>query len=96
MLILSLIWPVIGLLLGLLACGARLRPVTWGKHGWLVMLAVGIVSALFGGWLGVWVFGPQFATMTALWIGVVGVCLPRLLARRIKHERPRPVGTGGG
>ncbi len=81
MLVLSLIWLVIGLLIGLLACGARLRPMLWGRRGWLVMLAIGMASALLGGWLGVWLFGPQFATMTALWIGVVGVYLPWLLAR---------------
>ena len=81
MLILSLIWPGIGLLIGLLACGARLRPVTWGRYGWLVMLSIGMASALLGGWLGVWLFGPQFATMTALWVGVLGVCLPWLFTR---------------
>ena len=75
MLLLSLIWVVIGLLVGALACGAKLRPVFWGKRGWLVMLCIGMVSALLGGWLGVWLFGPQFATVAALWVGVVGVCV---------------------
>ena len=88
MLILSLIWLGIGLLIGLLACGARLRPGIWGGYGWLGMLAIGMVSALVGGWLGVWLFGPQFATMSALWIGVVGVCLPWLLVRRINGMQP--------
>lgn len=87
MLVLSLIWLVIGLLLGLLACGAKLRPVLWGARGWLVMLATGIASALLGGWLGAWLFGPQFATMAALWIGVLGVCLPWLLGRRAMGNR---------
>ena len=82
MLALSLIWLVTGLLIGLLGCGARLRPMLWGGRGWLVMLAIGMVSAFFGGWVGVWLFGPQFATMMALWIGVVGVCIPWLFARR--------------
>ena len=93
--LLSLIWLGIGLLVGLLACGARLRPVTWGRRGWLVMLAIGMASAFCSGWLGVWLFGPQFATMMALWIGVVGICLPWLLTHRMNGARPRSVGTGG-
>jgi uncharacterized membrane protein YeaQ/YmgE (transglycosylase-associated protein family) len=75
MLVLSLIWLVIGLLVGGLACGARLRPASWGKRGWLVTLGVGVVSALIGGWLGAWLFSSQYATVTALWVGVAGVGL---------------------
>ncbi len=87
MLLFSLIWGVIGLLVGALACGARLRPVLWGKRGWLVMLCTGVASALFGGWLGAWLFGPQFATVAALWVGVVGVCVvPRFFMGRIRRE----------
>ncbi len=82
MLLLSLIWVVIGLLLGALACGAKLRPASWGKRGWLVMLGIGMMSALLGGWLGAWLFGPQFATVAALWVGVVGVVLPRFFVGR--------------
>ena len=96
MLILSLIWLGIGLLIGLLACTARLWPLTWGMYGWFVTLAIGAASALLGGWIGVWLFGAQFATMMALWIGVAGVCLPWLLKRRMNGTRPRSVGTGGG
>ncbi|MGH7635455.1 MAG: hypothetical protein ACRENC_17100, partial [Gemmatimonadaceae bacterium] len=72
MLLLSLIWLVIGLLLGVLACGAKLRPATWGKRVWLIMPGIGMLSALGGGWLGAWLFGSQYATLTALWVGVVG------------------------
>ena len=90
MLVLSLIWLIIGLLLGGLACGARLRPVSWGRRGWPVMLGIGVASALLGGGLGVWLFGPQFATVTALWVGVVGVSLPWVLVRRAKDARLRP------
>ncbi len=75
MLLLSLIWGVIGLLVGALAYGAKLRPVSWGGRGWLVMLGIGMMSALLGGWLGAWLFGPQFATVTALWVSVPGVCV---------------------
>ena len=89
MLLLSLIWLVIGLLPGGLACGARLRPVLWGKWGWLVMLGLGAMSALLGGWLGVWLFGRQFATVTALWVGVVGVSLPWVFTRKTNDARPQ-------
>jgi uncharacterized membrane protein YeaQ/YmgE (transglycosylase-associated protein family) len=83
MLLLSLIWLVIGLLLGALACGAKLRPMSWGNRGWLAMLGIGMASALLGGWLGVWLFGPQYATVSALWVGVVGVSLlPGLFTSR--------------
>ncbi|HKV56822.1 MAG TPA: hypothetical protein VJO32_01015 [Ktedonobacteraceae bacterium] len=83
MLLLSLIWLVIGLLLGALACGAKLRPASWGKRGWLLMLCIGMLSALSGGWLGAWLFGSQYATLTALWVGVLGVCIiPRVFIRR--------------
>lgn len=83
MLLLSLIWLVIGLLLGALACGAKLRPVSWGKRGWLVMLGIGMMSALLGGWLGAWLFGSPYATVAALWVGVVGVCIvPRFFMGR--------------
>ena len=83
MLLLSLIWLGIGLLLGALACGAKLRPASWGKHGWLLMLCIGMLSALSGGWLGAWLFGSQYATLTALWIGVLCVCvIPRFFMGR--------------
>jgi uncharacterized membrane protein YeaQ/YmgE (transglycosylase-associated protein family) len=83
MLVLSIIWVVIGLLVGALACGARLCPVLWGRRGWLVMLCIGMMAALLGGWLGAWLFGSQFATAAALWVGVVGVSLlPGLFTRR--------------
>lgn len=83
MLLLSLIWGVIGLLLGALAWGAKLRPLSWGERGWLAMFGIGIMSALPGGWLGAWLFGPQYATMAALWVGVVSVVLlPRLFTHR--------------
>ena len=83
MLLLSLLWLVIGVLLGALANGARLRPALWGKRGWLIMLGVGLVSALIGGWLGAWLFGLQYGTVTALWVGVLCVgLLPRLFMGR--------------
>jgi uncharacterized membrane protein YeaQ/YmgE (transglycosylase-associated protein family) len=80
MLILSLLWIVLGLLIGALANAAKLRPAVWERRGWLRMLGLGALVALLGGWLGTWVLGALFATATALWIAVLGVALlPRLI-----------------
>ena len=77
--LLALLWFLIGLLLGALANGARLRPLSWGKRGWLYMLGLGVIAALLCGWIATWVTGLQFATVTVLWVTalVVGV-FPRL------------------
>jgi uncharacterized membrane protein YeaQ/YmgE (transglycosylase-associated protein family) len=77
--LLLLVWFLIGLLLGALANGARLRPLSWGKRGWLYMLVLGVIAALLCGWIATWVMGVQFATVTVLWVTVlvVGV-FPRL------------------
>ena len=80
MLILSLIWLLIGLLIGALANAAKLRPAAWVRGGWLGMLGLGALVALLGGWLGTWLLGALFATATAVWITVIGVALlPRLI-----------------
>ena len=80
MLILSLLWIVLGLLIGALANAAKLRPASWGRGGRLRMLGLGALVALIGGWLGAWVLGALFATATALWIAVLSVALlPRLI-----------------
>jgi uncharacterized membrane protein YeaQ/YmgE (transglycosylase-associated protein family) len=90
-LILSLIWIVLGLLIGALANVAKLRPATWGRCGWLAMLGLGALAALLGGWLGTWVFGSLFATATALWIAVLGVALlPRLIVFVRKKQLTNP------
>jgi len=81
MLILSFIWVVLGMLIGVLANAAKLRPAAWGRGGWLALLGLGALVALFGGWLGTWMLGALFATATALWIAVLGVALlPRLIS----------------
>jgi hypothetical protein len=81
MLILSLFWLLIGMLIGMLANAAKLRPVTWGRGGPLALLGLGALVALLGGWLGTWLLGALFATATATWISVLGVALlPRLIA----------------
>lgn len=71
MLFLSLLWILIGLLLGGLANGARLRPASWGKQGWRVMLLMGVITALVVGWLATWLVGIQFSTVTVLWVTVL-------------------------
>jgi len=79
MLILSLCWLLLGVLIGALANGAKLRPPSWqlfptsGVYGWLWMLAISAVAALLGGWLGALLLGKYIATATALWVAVLGV-----------------------
>ena len=90
MLLLTLIWLAMGLLVGALACGAKLRPASWGKRGWLTMLALGMLAALLSGWLGAWLSGTQYATVTALWVSVLCVCLLSLLFR---DQRATPVNV---
>ncbi len=80
MLILSLLWLLLGLLIGALANAAKLRPAAWVRGGRMGMLALGALVALLSGWLGTWLLGPLFATATAIWVAVLGVALlPRLL-----------------
>jgi hypothetical protein len=82
MLILSLFWLLIGILIGALANGAKLRPAAWGRRGWLRMLGLGALVALLAGWLGTFLLGTLFATPTAVWITVLGVAvLPWLITR---------------
>ena len=81
MLALSLFWFVLGILIGALANAARLRTSSWNRHGWLLMLGVGALAALLGGWLGVLLLERNVATALALWISVFGVTLPWLVTR---------------
>ena len=78
MLILSFFWLLVGVLIGILANAAKLRPV-WIRGGRMGMLGFGALVALLGGWVGTLLFGTLFATATAIWITVLGVALlPRL------------------
>jgi hypothetical protein len=80
LLLLSLLWLLIGLIIGALANAAKLRPAAWIRGGRLSMLGLGALVALLGGWLGTWLLGSLFATYTAIWIAVLGVALlPRLI-----------------
>lgn len=80
MFVLSLTWLGVGLVVGLLALGARLRPAAWGRFGWLILLGCGGAGGVAGGWLGVLVFGRYFGTATALWVAVLVVVAAPWLA----------------
>lgn len=77
---LSLVWLLVGVAVGALANGARLRPEAWGRRGWLWMLGMGAAAGLVGGWLGALVFGRYFGLAMALWVAVLVVVGPRMLA----------------
>ncbi|HLI91902.1 MAG TPA: hypothetical protein VKV37_24655 [Ktedonobacteraceae bacterium] len=95
-LMLSLCWLGLGMLIGALANAAKLRPAAWARRGWMVVLGIGALVALLGGWLGAALLGLTFAWPTAVWCAVLGVALlPRLIAwwgaRRRAYRRPRPI-----
>ncbi|MGH2508703.1 MAG: hypothetical protein ACRDHZ_15060 [Ktedonobacteraceae bacterium] len=79
--ILTIIWAVLGSIIGALALAAHLKPTNWGRSGWCWMLALGLGSALLGGLIGLWLFGRLFSTAMGLWIAVLGSCTPWLLIR---------------
>lgn len=90
MLSLSLFWLGIGVVVGALALGARLRPAAWGRRGWIVVLGIAAAAALVGGWLGTLVFGRYFGTATALWVSVlVAAATPWICAMLYSRERDR-------
>lgn len=78
---LVLTWAILGIIIGALALGARLKPSAWGRAGrlWLLLLALG--ASLLGGLFGLWLFGRLFSAAVALWWAVVVVCVPILLSR---------------
>jgi uncharacterized membrane protein YeaQ/YmgE (transglycosylase-associated protein family) len=85
MFILSLFWLLLGMLIGALAIAARLWPASWprGRRGWLIMLTVGALAALIGGWLGALLLGKYVATAAALWVAVLGVVVVPWLSGRL-------------
>jgi hypothetical protein len=84
LLVLSLIWILLGAILGALANGARwgLRARGFSSRGAMPgTLAIGAAGALLVGWLSVFVFGRLFGTPAALWGGILAaVLVPWLLA----------------
>lgn len=73
MLQLSVVWVMVGLIVGALANGARLRPAAWGRRGWAWMLGLSAAAGLVGGWLGALVYGRYFGVAMALWVAVLVV-----------------------
>jgi hypothetical protein len=91
MFLLSLVWLALGLLAGGLALAARLRPASWGRWGWLMLLGLGALAALLGGWIGALVLSTLFGTPAALWVAIVAVFLPWLVQRlRAPKEAAAP------
>ena len=81
MFILSLVWLALGLIVGGLALAARLRPASWGRWGWLMVLGLGALAALVGGWMGALLLSRLFGTPTALWVAILAVFLAWLVER---------------
>jgi len=75
MLALSLLWIVIGLLIGALAVAGQVIPVKRRSFAWPLLLAIGVPSALLGGWLGTIVYGRFFGTATAVWVATLAVII---------------------
>jgi len=69
----SLVWLLIGGLAGLLAYAAQIRLVIWTRLDWLMMMSIGAILALCGGWLGVLLLGKFFATAMAIWITIASL-----------------------
>ena len=94
MVLLSLIWLALGVVGGALALAARLRPVSWGRRAWLLLLGVGALAGLFGGWIGALLLGRLFGTPAALWVAVLAVVLPWLVERlRSRAQRQEQAGS---
>ena len=88
MFILSVLWVLMGFLIGALANGAKLRPASWGQRGWLYLPGAGVLLALLGGWMGTLLQGTLFTTATAIWVTVAGVILIAWLGKYIHVMRP--------
>ncbi len=87
MLALSLLWLLVGLVVGALGLAARLRPASWTRYGWLRLLALGAVAGLLGGWLGAFFFGRYFGTPTSLWVAVLAVAAAPLVVARVRARQ---------
>ena len=71
-------WLLSGLIVGLLANGAR---VGWAAHhsevpySALLTLSISTVAALAGGWAGTWLFGAFFSVPVAIWLSIIVVIM---------------------
>ena len=80
---LSILWMVLGLVIGALAVAARLGPTRSRPFNWRLLLLVGALAALAGGWFGTLLFGRFFGTATSVWIAVLAVVvIPWAAGRR--------------
>jgi hypothetical protein len=89
MLTLSVVWILLGAVLGALANGARLGLRARGFAGWQATwatLALGAFGALVFGWLGATLFGRPFGTPTALWGSILAVTVGPWLAQRLRQS----------
>jgi hypothetical protein len=83
MFLLSILWVVLGLVIGSLAVAARLGATRSGPYNWRLLLLIGALAGLAGGWIGTLLFGRFFGTATSAWIAVLAVALiPWVAARR--------------
>lgn len=70
---LSILWVLLGLVIGLLAVAARLDLRRSGPTNWRILLLIGILAGLAGGWLGTLLFGRFFGSATSAWVAVLAV-----------------------
>jgi hypothetical protein len=84
MIFLSVLWPVLGLVIGALAVAARPGTTTRsGLYNWRILLLIGALAGLAGGWLGTLLLGRFFGTATSAWVAVLAVILiPWVSGRR--------------
>jgi len=87
MVTLSILWILLGTAIGALAIAARLRPSRWGPSGWRILLLIGAIAGLIGGWLGTLIYGRFFGTATSVWIAVLCVVLIPWVASRRSAKR---------
>jgi hypothetical protein len=73
MVFLSILWLVLGLVIGALAVAARLGPRHSGPYNWRILCLVGALTSLAGGWLGTLLLGHFFGTATSAWVAVLAV-----------------------
>jgi hypothetical protein len=83
MLFLSILWLVLGLVIGSIAVAARLGPTRSGLYDWRILLLIGSLAGLAGGWLGTLLLGRFFGTATSAWVAVLAaVLVPWVAGRR--------------
>jgi hypothetical protein len=80
MVLLSLIWLLLGVLIGLLAIAAKLWPTARKTLRWIGLPGIGAITACAGGWLGLLMLGKFLASGMAIWIAVLCVMLIPLIS----------------